>query len=167
MVSFFIRLCIASIGIFGASFFAVLSQASCGALVFFLCIWVSVCGFEKLFWWIVAVAFFYSVMQYDIFAVYFFGIVAAVYFFDVIATYAMHGQQENAVLYYILVSVISLFTTLCVRLLHHNYGGVHAENILMIVVFSVVVFFCMRWIVLRMEKYITFYTRSIDVKCHT
>ncbi len=167
MVTFFTRIIISLIGIIGASFFAVISQASFGSIIFFLCIWVSVCDFERLFWWIVCIAFFYSIMQYDFFGVYFFGIIGAVYFFGFFTAHMMRNRQESTFTYYIVAAATAGVSTMGAKMIYRDHMLFEWAHVCLMLACSVVLFFLLRWIVMRLETYSALYRRDADVKCHT
>ncbi|PID52753.1 MAG: hypothetical protein CR972_00340 [Candidatus Moraniibacteriota bacterium] len=167
MITFFVRAIISFIGIIGASFFSVISEVSFGSIIFFLCIWVSVCGFNELFLWIISVAFLYSVMQYDVFGLYFLGIISSVYLFNILRTQILHNRQENGFIYYALSSGVSLLAVVVVRIFYCSHELLNFENMFVTSIFSFILFFFMRWIVQRFEKYIALYIRGTDLKCHT
>ena len=167
MISFFVRSLIICIGIFAASFLAVISDASLGAIIFFLCIWVSVRSFSELFWWILFVSFFYSFMHYDVLGVYFLVIVGTVYVFDFLKVWIVRSRRGNIWVYYFLMITLILFASLIAGLFYHDHMYFDFEKIIHVFVLSTIVFFVMRWIIERFERYVELYTRGSDLKCHT
>jgi hypothetical protein len=167
MINILIRFIIFFIAIFIISILEIVIDSSFFAIIFFMCIWLSIRSFEEIFWWICGIGIYFSVMHYDLFALYVLIIIATAFIFDYLKTQISRSRKNNLFFQYLLV----LGTTTVISLpfeLFYDHSLINVFFVIMKLTIATIVFFYpLYYIIERFERLVDLYSRGSDVKCHT
>lgn len=167
MITLIMRLLLLFFGFFLCGVATTFNSTTFIFAVMFVCAWASVRPVYMIFWWLIMYGLFFGIMHYDVFAGYFLGIVGSVIIFDLTKKYIARSGYNSGFAFYFLSMIIAVIIFIITEVLYGGYFTFDLSHSLLIILFSMIVFFMSRWVIVRVENFAGLYTRGTDFKIHT
>jgi len=168
MIKFFIRLSILLIAIIvTVGFTAGLNISAFFAACIFVSAWVMVVSFRDIVWWIFTFAIIFSVLHYDVFALYVIGIMSVAFVFDFLCAYAVRTANNNFFILSGTVFILSLIAMSIVEMVQYHHVFISGQSIAGGFIMTLFFFFLFHFIIKQSEKFINLYTYGTDMRSHT